>query len=81
MSVSSVSATTPVAATPKSGSATSAATSTKDASKDTTAAAKAAPAPAPAVAAPSTNFNVSMPTQPISNGLGQTIGQHINLRA
>jgi hypothetical protein len=27
------------------------------------------------------HFNVQMPTQPVSNGLGQTIGQHLNLRA
>ncbi|MCX7276084.1 MAG: hypothetical protein NTZ15_01965 [Burkholderiales bacterium] len=27
------------------------------------------------------HFNVQMPIQPVSNGLGQTIGQHLNLRA
>jgi hypothetical protein len=27
------------------------------------------------------HFNVPMPAQPVSNGLGQTIGQHLNLRA
>ncbi|MEO6852329.1 MAG: hypothetical protein ABI410_09935 [Rhodoferax sp.] len=72
MSVSSVSSSSPAQAAPK-----AAATTTKASAK--------VPSPdspvATPVAAPDTHFNVTMPPQAISNGLGQTIGQHINLRA
>nr|WP_315426703.1 hypothetical protein [uncultured Albidiferax sp.] len=45
----------------------------KPASKDSTA--------GEAEAVPSASFNVKMPVQPTSNALGQTIGQHLNLKA
>ncbi len=81
MSVSPLSSTanTPAAAVPasqKPGPATSA--KPGSAAPDTSAESAARAA----VANPrDAHFNVQMPRQAISNGLGQTIGQHINLSA
>ncbi|WP_295952353.1 hypothetical protein [Rhodoferax sp.] len=72
MSVSSVSSSSLAPVTPKSATA-SANAPAKASSPD-------GPSATP-VAAPDNHFNVSMPPQAISNGLGQALGQHINLRA